>query len=98
MKVHIDILTLEPGTHFSRKDTRNATTERDGKLWIWDHGFSLDNVIYYSHTGRFCFGWRQPVSDSVASKLLDVMSEFPFPYTIKSESKTYENSPAECFA
>jgi hypothetical protein len=72
------------------KDTKNATTERDGKLWLWDRGFDLDNVIYYSHTGKFSFGWRQPVSDAVASKLLDVISEFPFPYTIISESKTYE--------
>lgn len=72
------------------KKTHNATTERDGKLWLWDRGFDLDNVIYYSHTGKFGFGWRSPLSDSVASKLLDVISEFPFPYEIKSESKTYD--------
>lgn len=72
------------------KDARNATAERDGKLWLWDRGFDLENVIYYSHTGKFCFGWRSPLSDSVVSKLLDVISEFPFPYEIKGESRNDE--------
>jgi hypothetical protein len=68
------------------KDTARATTERDGKLWLWDKGIDLDNVIFYNHTGRFCFGWRSPVSAAVESKLLDVLSEFPFSYEIKSET------------
>lgn len=67
-------------------DTAKATTERDGKLWLWDKGIDLDNVIFYSHTGRFSFGWRSPVSASVESKLLDILSEFPFSYEIKSEN------------
>lgn len=69
-------------------ETSAATTERDGLLWLWDKGLSLDNVIYYSHTGTFSFGWRSPVSESVKSRILDVISEFPFPYEIKSEGRT----------
>ena len=46
--------------------TRNATIERDGFTWLMDHGIKTDNVIYYSHTGRFGFGWREPLGpDSV---------------------------------
>lgn len=71
--------------------TANATTERDGMLWLWERGFDLDNVLYYSHTDKFGFGWRTPLDESVASKLLDVISEFPFQYEIKATNRTYEN-------
>jgi hypothetical protein len=64
------------------KETAAATTERDGMLWLWDHNVSLDNVIYYSHTGKFSFGWRSPLSDEVASAFLDLLCEFPFPYEL----------------
>lgn len=65
------------------KETEAATDERDGMMWLWDHGISLDNVIYYSHTQVFSFGWRSPVSPEVKSRLLDLLSEFPFQYEIK---------------
>lgn len=75
------------------KDTNAATTERDGMLWLWDHGFDLDNVIYYKHSDTFGFGWRSPLSSAVASKLLDIISEFPFRYEIKAEGgKSYSNA------
>lgn len=61
----------------------NAKTERDGLLWLMDHGINIDNVIYYSHTSKFCFGWRKPVGEAVKSELLDVLCEFPFDYEIK---------------
>ncbi len=62
----------------------NATAERDGMLWLLDRGLKIDNVIYYSHTKNFSFGWRSPVSAGVKSNILEVISEFPFPYEIKS--------------
>jgi hypothetical protein len=61
---------------------RRAHTKRDGMLWLLDHGFPTDNVIYYS-TDLFCFGWRSPIDAEVLSALLDIISEFPFPYEIK---------------
>ncbi len=67
------------------KVTACATTERDGKLWLWDKGIDLDNVIFYSHRGRFSFGWRSPVSKSVEAKLQELLKEFPFSYDIKAE-------------
>lgn len=66
------------------EETAAATAERDGMLWLWNRGLSLDNVIYYSHTGKFSFGWRSPVSAEVEAELLKVVSEFPFPYEIKT--------------
>lgn len=60
-----------------------AESEYKGFTWLLDRGLQVDNVMYYSHTGRFCFGWRQGVSENVASAILDVISEFPFPYDIK---------------
>lgn len=72
------------------KAVYEATTKRDGFLWLMDRNINIDNCIYYSHTDRFSFGWRKPVSDEVASKLLDIISEFPFNYEIKAQSKTYE--------
>lgn len=61
-----------------------ATEKREGMLWLLDQGINLDNVIYYEHTRKFCFGWRQPVSAEVKSKLLDLLCEFGHAYEIKS--------------
>lgn len=65
------------------KAIADAKTEKEGKLWLLDHGFSLDNVIFYTHTGRFSFGWRDDgLEDAVVDRLLEVLSEFPGPYDI----------------
>jgi len=69
------------------KETGAAVVERDGMLWLMDHNVPTDNVIYYSRTGRFGFGWRQPMSAAVKSALLDILVEFPFDYDIKAESE-----------
>jgi hypothetical protein len=64
------------------RETRDAKTEHDGMLWLMDHGLRTDNVIFYSHTGRFGFGWRSPVDPETLSAILDLISEFPFDYDI----------------
>ena len=61
----------------------NATIERDGMLWLLDNGVNTENCIYYSHSKKFCFGWRAPLSGDVLSYLLDMLCEFPFDYEIK---------------
>lgn len=66
--------------------TRNTNEiEQKGMVWLWDRSFDLENVIYYDHTGKFGFGWRSPVDSAVLSKLLDEISEFPYPYEIKTD-------------
>lgn len=75
-----------------RRVVANAEAEHKGFIWLMDHGVEIGNVIFYDHTGRFCFGWRTPLSESVLSGLLDIISEFPYPYTLKGESRTLEGS------
>lgn len=68
------------------KLTAAARQERDGMLWLLDRGVPLDNVIYYSHSGKFCFGWRgDGVSPAVRDSILEFISEFPAPYIIKCD-------------
>jgi hypothetical protein len=57
--------------------------ERDGKLWMIEHGIDIGNAIYYSHTGRWCFGWYKELAPETISALLEVLTKFPFDYDIK---------------
>jgi len=66
-----------------RNEIADAKTERDGLIWLMDRNISVDNVLFYSHTGRFCFGWRSPVGDKVRAALLEKLADFPFSYDIK---------------
>lgn len=63
----------------------NARAERDGKLWLLERGVPLENVIYYTHTGKFSFGWRTPYGVESHAALLAALEGFPFPYEIKGE-------------
>ncbi|MDE2097485.1 MAG: hypothetical protein KGL39_09590 [Patescibacteria group bacterium] len=63
----------------------NATDECNGLLWLLDHGVNISNVIYYSHTGRFCFGWCKPVDAALYGELCEILTEFPFDYDIERE-------------
>lgn len=91
----IDKLVAE-ATKKAEALVRAAHAERDGKIWLWERGFKMDNVIYYNHSKQFGFGWRQPVSNDVRDKLLEMMSEFPYAYTIKcADGKTLERVHVE---
>lgn len=72
------------------KELKQKEIELKGFTFFLDHNIDIDNLIYYSHKNQFCFGWRNKVSDDEASKILDVISEFPYPYIIKSVSKEFE--------
>jgi hypothetical protein len=64
-----------------------ARTDRDVFAWLFDKGelplSILSNVIFYNHTGRACFGWRDKMSAADVSSVLEIISEFPWPYDIK---------------
>lgn len=66
------------------KEIADAKTERDGKLWLLDHAEAIANVIFYNHTQRFCFGWRNPLTPAEHSHLRDVLCEFPFDYDLET--------------
>lgn len=82
-KVRISKARAEIEAEFSRTISA-ATNKRDGLMWLMDQGVKTDNVIYYAHTGRFSFGWRRSLSDGEVSALLAVISEFRWPYEIKT--------------
>ncbi len=66
------------------RDIKNATDEYDGFIWLMDRGLNIDNAIYYGHTGKFCFGWRTPLTGTAAEPaLLKALESFPFPYEVK---------------
>lgn len=72
----------------ARKKISRAYCERRGyeRLVELNLGrLAKENVIFYDHTGRFGFGWRKPLSGLELSDVLDVISEFSFPYDIKCE-------------
>lgn len=60
-----------------------AKTEYEGKLWLLSNGVNLENCIFYSHTGRFCFGWRNPFTGAAREALLAALKKFPFDYDVK---------------
>lgn len=59
------------------------TTERDGFLWLLDHGIPTENCIYYNHTNTFSFGWRSSFEGAAREKLLELLKPFPFKYEVK---------------
>lgn len=63
--------------------TAHTLAKRDGFLWLMDRGINLDNVIYYDHKAQFCFGWRRPIDACLKDRLLEIISEFNFPYLLK---------------
>tara|TARA_R100001129_G_scaffold69966_3_gene47726 strand:- start:3938 stop:4708 length:771 start_codon:yes stop_codon:yes gene_type:complete len=66
------------------KDLRNAKWEHDGKMWLLDRDYEIDNVIAYSHTGKFCFGWRNALTHEEELHLLDtVLVNAPFEFELK---------------
>lgn len=72
---------------------KSAEAERDGATWTLDKLPALEaNRIYYSHTGRHCFGWRTPLEGELLSALLDAISEFPAHYEIRcADGRTLSN-------
>ena len=50
-----------------------------GEMWLLEHGISLDNCIFYSHTRKFTFGWREPLSEEAAAQLKEAIAGFPYP-------------------
>ena len=65
------------------KIIERATIKRDGMLWILNAGIPTENVIFYSHTKTFTFGWRNPVSKEVRAELVEKLEGFPFNFEIK---------------
>jgi hypothetical protein len=69
------------------KEIEQAKTETAAYTWLLDNGFrDLNNVIFYSHTGRFGFGWRRAITGADYLSLADLLREFPFDYDIEGRA------------
>ena len=62
------------------KTIRIAEVQCKGYCWLIDHKFPTENAIFYSHTGRWAFGWRREIPADLKSRMLDQLSEFPGEY------------------
>lgn len=76
----------------AEKERRNVETERDGLLWLLDHdlgSLAAENVIFYSHTGRFGFGWWAPLDYAFACEIMGQLSDagFPYPYDVETRER-----------
>lgn len=67
----------------AEENIEHLRTELAGRLWLLDRREPIENVIYYNHTGLFCWGWREPLTSEAVSHVLEFISEFPYPYQIK---------------
>lgn len=82
--------TLESALNSAQKtfddSVKSARLMHEATLWLVEQGFGeyADNLIYYNHNDRFCFGWRNSLSST--DPILDVLTEFPFDYDIKKSS------------
>lgn len=66
------------------KLVEEAEIKTEAFTWLLDNKFkAIDNVIYYTHTKKFCFGWSRPygVDACVVRDLLK--TGFPFDYEVK---------------
>jgi len=67
------------------KEAALALTERDGMLWLLEHGVNIENCIFYDHTNTFCFGWRSPYGANAEQALQEAINGFPYQYEIKTQ-------------
>lgn len=70
----------------------NAKEEHDAVMWIMANMPGvIGNWIYYSHSAKHSFGWRNPIDSETLELLLSKISEFPYAYEIKcADGRTLE--------
>jgi hypothetical protein len=72
----------------ARKKAAKLVEEAEKKTvaytWLLDNKFrNLDNVIHYTHTDIFSFGWRKPYGKEEAAELRELLQDFPFNWEVK---------------
>lgn len=69
-----------------QEDRKKANIEYKGFNWLLNNKVDLQyikNCIYYSHTGIFTFGWREPLSFDNEQTLKGQLENFKFNFEIK---------------
>jgi hypothetical protein len=68
----------------AERKVKQAEHELEITDWLIEHDIDPGLAIYYSHTDRWCFGWREPLGPEEVEELLEKLgSEFPADYDIK---------------
>jgi len=65
------------------KDIENSKIELAAFQWLIEHDIEIENCIYYNHTGMFCFGWREKLTDKEKMELTNKLAGFPYTYDFK---------------
>lgn len=68
------------------KDIENSKIELAAFTWFIENGIDeryIENCIYYNHTGRFAFGWREKLSDEEKAELKELLVGFVYNYDLK---------------
>lgn len=68
-----------------KKDIQSSKKELTAFKWLINNGIDFKNVIHYSHTDKFCFGWRNSLDESQKTELMNKLKEFPFNYEFKTQ-------------
>ena len=66
-----------------QKQIESAKIEYEGFKQIIEADLDFDNCIYYTHTGRFCFGWRNPLTEDEKIRIGDRLKRFGYDYDMK---------------
>lgn len=68
------------------KDIENSKIELAAFKWLIENDIEaqfIENCIYYDHTGRFCFGWREKLTDNEKELLTKSLAGFPYTYDLE---------------
>jgi hypothetical protein len=68
------------------RDIESSKIELKAFTWLIENGIKeeyIDNCIYYTRTGRFCFGWREKLTEKEKEELQGLLCKFKFDYDFK---------------
>jgi len=76
---------IEKRVQAAKDDIESSKHELKALLWLIDKDIDIENCIYYSHVGEYCFGWRNPLTDEEKEILTAKLSDFPYKWKFASK-------------
>lgn len=83
LKLQKDLESAQKELDSIKNDIKLSENKYNGFQWLFDNGISFNNVIYYSHTDLFSFGWRSPLSEIEKTEIESKLQNFPYKYELK---------------
>ena len=65
------------------RDIKNKKIELKAFTWLVEKDIDFNNVIFYTHTNTFCFGWRDLLNDKQKEVLNKKLKNFPYNWEFK---------------